>query len=178
MSDLSFNEAREIITKRIYEFCYECTKYYKILNMDDKIIYRELSYEIVGVLFEVFDELGYGHKESYYENAVAKGFDFKKIKYKRQIPYKLTFKGKEIGKYVLDFIIEDKIVLEIKRGNYFGKKNIEQVFNYLKVTNLKLAILANFTANGVKFIRIVNSDKYIKQPQEYKLTISKKLLRL
>jgi len=141
-----------------------------------EIIYKELSYEIVGVLFEVFNDLGYGHKESYYEKAVARGFDYRSIKYRRQVPFKLNFKGKEIGRYYLDFLIDGKIVLEIKRGNYFGKKNIEQVFNYLKVTNLKLAILANFTPNGIKFIRIVNSDKFMSQPEEYKLTISKKIL--
>ncbi len=141
-----------------------------------EIIHKELSYEIVGVLFEVYNDLGYGHKESYYEKAVAHGFDFRKIGYQRQVPYKLLFKGKDIGRYYLDFLVEGKIVLEIKRGSYYGKKNIEQVFNYLKATNLKLAILANFTPDGVKFIRIVNSDKFIKQPEEYKLTISKKLL--
>lgn len=59
----------------------------------------------------------------------------------------------------LDFLVEDKIVLEIKKGNYYSKKNIEQVKQYLKVTNLKLAILANFTPSGVKFLRVLNSDK-------------------
>jgi GxxExxY protein len=143
-----------------------------------EIIHKELSYEIVGVLFEVYNDLGYGHKEIYYERAIAAGFEDRKIPYKRQVPYKLMFKDKEIGRYFLDFLVDGKIVLEIKRGNYFGKKNIEQVFNYLKVTNLKLAILANFTPNGVKFIRIVNSDKFMTKPEEYKLTISKKLLHL
>jgi len=143
-----------------------------------EIIHKELSYEIVGVLFEVYNDLGYGHKEIYYEKAIAGGFDDREIGYQKQVPFKLMFKGKEIGRYYLDFLVEGKIVLEIKRGNYFGKKNIEQVFNYLKATNLKLAILANFTPNGIKFIRIVNSDKFMKQPEEYKLTLSKKLLHL
>jgi len=71
-------------------------------------------------------------------------------------------------------LIENKIVLEIKKGNYFGKRNIEQILNYLKMTNLKLGILANFTPNGVKFLRVLNSDKYRKEPKEDKLTISKK----
>jgi len=51
--------------------------------MEDKVIYKELSYEIVGILFEVFDELGFGHKESYYEQAVAEGLRSKYIKFKR-----------------------------------------------------------------------------------------------
>lgn len=79
-----------------------------------------------------------------------------KVKYKQQVPYKLTFKGEVVGKYYLDFLVEDKIVLELKKGNYFSKRNIEQVKEYLRATDMKLAILANFTQNGVKFLRILN----------------------
>jgi len=57
---------------------------------------------------------------------------------------------------LIDFLVEDKILVEIKKGNYFSKKNIEQVYAYLKATGLKLAILANFTSTGVKFRRILN----------------------
>ena len=146
--------------------------------MEDKVIYKELSYEIVGILFEVFDELSFGYKESYYEQAIAEGLKLRRIKYKRQVPYQLMFKNKFIGKIYLDFLVDDKIVLEIKRGYYYSKKNMEQVLNYLKMTNKKLAILANFTPKGVKFIRILNSEKYTKQTEEYNLTISKRLRRL
>jgi GxxExxY protein len=122
-----------------------------------KVIYKELSFEIVGVLFEVYNELGYGYQEKYYEKAIAQCFAERKIKFKRQAPFKIEFKGKIIGRNYLDFSVEDKIVLEIKKGNYFSKRNIEQVKQYLKLTGLKLAILANFTSNGIKFIRILNA---------------------
>ncbi len=120
------------------------------------ILYPELSYKIVGVLFEVYNELGYGYQEKYYEKAIAKYFDMQNIKFKRQAPYKIRIKGEIIGRYYLDFLVENKIVLEIKKGNYFPKQNIEQVNAYLKVTNLQLGILANFTSNNVKFMRLVN----------------------
>lgn len=145
--------------------------------MEDKIIHKELSYKIVGVLFEVFEELGYGYKESCYQKAIERGLKIKNIPHKSQVPFKLAYKGQVIGKIYLDFLIDGKIILEIKKGNYFGRKNIEQILNYLKMTGLKLAILANFTPNGVKFLRILNSDKFNK-PQEYKITITKKLFRL
>lgn len=61
-----------------------------------------------------------------------------------------------VGKYFLDFLVEQKIVLEIKKGNHFSKQNITQVKGYLKITNLKLAILANFMPNIVKFFRALN----------------------
>lgn len=70
----------------------------------------------------------------------------------------LKYKGELIGKYRLDFLIDDKIVLEIKKDKLFSKKNIEQTFAYLKSRKLKLGILANFTREGLKFKRIVNLE--------------------
>lgn len=122
----------------------------------DKVIYKELSYKIVGILFEVYNELGYGFKEKHYERAIAKVFSEQKIKFKTQAPFAIKFKDKVIGRSYLDFLIEDKIVLEIKKGRYFSKRNLEQVKEYLKVTGLKLAILANFTPNGIKYLRVLN----------------------
>lgn len=122
----------------------------------DKVIYKELSYKIVGTIFEVFRELGYGFKERYYEDAIAKEFRNNNIKFRRQIPCKLMYKGEAIGNYRFDFLIEDKIVVELKRGDYFSKNNITQALQYLKASNLKLAILVNITNEGVKFKRILN----------------------
>lgn len=125
--------------------------------MIDKCIYKELSYSIVGILFEALNLLGYGYQEKYYEKALIKLFSDAGIKFKNQVPFKISIKGEVIGRYYLDFIIEDKVVLEIKRGYFFPKTNIEQVQGYLKVTNLKLAILANFSPSGIKYKRILNS---------------------
>lgn len=124
--------------------------------MEDKVVYKELSYVIVGILFEVFNEIGYGYQEKHYQKAIEKSFFSNKIKFKSQVPYKIKFKGEEVGRYYLDFLIEGKIILEIKKGNYFAKRNINQVNGYLKATGLKLAILANFTSDGVKFKRLLN----------------------
>jgi len=126
-----------------------------------KIIYKELSYEVVGILFEVFNELGYGYKEKYYQRAIAYLLKEKNISFKEQLMYRVNFKGKNIGNQFLDFLIDDKIILEIKKGNYFSRHNIEQVKQYLQVTNKKLAILANFTERGVKTMRILNINQTI-----------------
>jgi GxxExxY protein len=124
--------------------------------MPGKIIYKDLSYQIMGVIFEVYNELGYGYQEKYYEKAIAKAFDKKGILYKQQLAYKVKFKGEFIGIQYLDFLIEDRIILELKKGNYFPKRNIEQIKRYLNITNKQLAILANFTSSGVKSLRILN----------------------
>ena len=59
----------------------------------------------------------------------------------------------------MDFLIEGKVVLEIKVGEHFSGSNINQLFGYLKATDLKLGILANFTRTGVKYKRIININK-------------------
>lgn len=122
----------------------------------EKVIYKNLSYRIVGILFEVYNELGYGYQEKFYEKAIEKYFIKNNIKFRRQAPYKVYIKEEIIGKYYLDFLIENRIVLEIKKGNYFSRRNIEQIKGYLSATGMKLAIIANFTSSGVKFFRALN----------------------
>lgn len=123
---------------------------------EGKVIYKDLSYKIVGILFEVYNELGYGYKERYYEKAVAEYFNKERIKFREQAAYRILLRDKVIAINYIDFVIDDKIVLEIKKGHYFSKQNLEQVKQYLQVTGLKLAILANFMPKGVKYIRILN----------------------
>ncbi len=120
------------------------------------LIYPELSYSIVGILFEIYKELGSGYREKYYQNAIAFELKQKKYRFTEQVFLPLIYKNNKIGKVFLDFLVEDKIILEIKKDDRFSRKNIEQVYNYLKINNLKLGILANFTKEGIKFKRILN----------------------
>ena len=123
---------------------------------DTNLIYPELSYQIVGILFAVYNEMGYGYQEKYYQKAIASKLKETNIIFQEQFPAKVNFNDNIIGKYFLDFIIEDKIILEIKKLDKFLRKDIEQTYAYLKATNLKLGILANFTKRGLQFKRIVN----------------------
>lgn len=68
----------------------------------------------------------------------------------------MRFKEKDLGVYFFDFLAFDKIVVEIKKRNYFSIKDINQLFGYLKATGLKLGLLIHFTNMGVKYRRIVN----------------------
>ena len=122
----------------------------------EDLIYPELSYQIIGILFEIYKELGSGYQERYYQKVVATELKRCGLKFKEQVSVPLIYKGQRIGNYFLDFLIEEKIILEIKRGERLSGKNIEQVYAYLKAANLKLGIIANFTKEGVKFKRILN----------------------
>ena len=123
------------------------------------LLYPELSYQVVGILFDIFTELGYGYRENQYQKAVEMALKSIKLGYEKELPVKISYKGEFVTTVCLDFLIDSKIVLELKQGNRFNKKDIEQVYNYLKVTKLKLGILARFTKSGVKFMRVVNIDK-------------------
>lgn len=121
-----------------------------------ELIYPELSYKVVGILYDVFNELGPGHKEAYYQNAIAVALRKSNISFREQVYFPLAFKDELIGKYFLDFLIDEKIILELKAGDRLARKNIEQIYSYLKASKLKLGILANFASSEVKFKRILN----------------------
>ncbi len=125
-----------------------------VRNQD--ILYPDLSYKIIGILFEVNNLLGPGLLEKHYQKALEISFKENKIKFIPQCPYKVSFKGQVIGRYFMDFVIEEKIVVELKRGEYFSNNNIKQLLGYLKITNLKLGLLVSITSNGLKYKRILN----------------------
>lgn len=122
----------------------------------DDLIYPELSFKIVGCAFEVYNELGYGHKEKYYQKALAVSFKKNNLLFKEQVNFTLKFQGETIGKGFCDFLVEEKIIVELKKSARFSKSNIEQVNQYLKSSGLKLAILINYTPSGAIFKRFVN----------------------
>jgi len=122
----------------------------------EKVVYPELSYKIVGILFDIWREIGYSHKEKYIQAAIESAFVKNDIPFKREVKADLKFRDDKIGTYFLDFLVDNKIILEIKRRNYFSKDDITQIYNYLKTTCLRLGIIAHFTKDGVKFKRILN----------------------
>jgi GxxExxY protein len=123
------------------------------------LVYPELSYEIVGCAYDVWDELGPGHLEKVYQKALGISLSARNLSFQEQIQYPVKFKNEIVGKGILDFLVEKKIILEIKKDEIFSKPNIEQVLNYLKISQLKLAILINFGKSGIKTKRIVNINE-------------------
>jgi len=120
------------------------------------ILYPQLSYQIIGVLFEVYNKFGPGLQEKYYQKEIAAIFKILKIPFKEQVVYKIALSDGTSVRCFFDFVIDNKIALEIKKGDRFLKNNIDQLFSYLKISKLKLGILANFTSRGLQFKRIIN----------------------
>lgn len=121
-----------------------------------ELIYPELSYKIIGRAFRVYNQLGYGYQEKYYQRAYAHELTKEQLAFLREVSVKINYDGANIGKYFLDFIVDNKIIVELKVASEFKYKYIRQVLEYLNETNKKLAILIYFTKSGVKYRRIIN----------------------
>lgn len=122
---------------------------------EEKILYKELSYKIVGLAMQVHTELGYGFLEKVYENALIILLRENGIKAEQQVPIKVHFHGQIIGEYVADILIEDSIILELKAQDKIIENHKAQTLNYLKATGLKLAILLNFGKHKLEYERLV-----------------------
>lgn len=118
-------------------------------------LYKELTYKIIGCLYEVHKELGSVHKEIIYHKALAIELKSKNIPFTEEKGIEIKYKGKRIGAYRPDFIIDDKVILEIKVAPFITKSMQDQVYYYIKGTKYKLVLLANFGTPKVGIKRLI-----------------------
>jgi GxxExxY protein len=112
-------------------------------------LYEELSYQIIGILIEVHKELGAYAREKQYADLFEK-----KIK-TANLPYKRELAIGDSGN-ILDFLIDDKIIVEFKTVAYLVAEHYDQVKRYLHQSNLKLGILVNFRDKRLHPKRVLN----------------------
>ncbi len=126
--------------------------------MDDKLIYKDLSYKINGILFAVHNELGRFKNEKQYSDKIEEYLKKLKVVYEREKTLPSSIKQEIIGKDRVDFIVDSKIVLEVKAKSFLNKEDYYQVRRYLSIINRKLGILVNFRAKYIVPKRILNSQ--------------------
>jgi|SRR3989339_888087 len=124
--------------------------------MLEKIIYPKLSYEITGLCFKVHNQLGRFAKERQYADALEILLQKTKIKYQREIAKNYKFEQANIGRNIIDFLIEEKIIVELKAKQFITKTDYRQVQRYLQATNSRLGLLVNFNNRYLKPKRIIN----------------------
>ena len=122
---------------------------------EEKIIYKDLSYKIVGLAMKVHTELGYGFLEKVYENALMVLFEENQISAQQQIPVKVSFHGRIVGDNVADIVVENRIILELKAGERIAEIHKAQTLNYLKATQFRLGLLLNFGKHKLEYERLV-----------------------
>jgi GxxExxY protein len=120
------------------------------------VLYPELSFELMNVLFEVHNQLGPGFTEDIYENALVLELNSRHIPFEVQKPVQISYKGQYIGNYRLDLLFDDKSILELKAVSEFNDIFKHQLLSYLIATGLHLGILVNFGKSRLESVRIVN----------------------
>lgn len=124
---------------------------------EEKIIHKDLSYKIVGLAFNVQKILGRYAREKQYGDLFEKNLKENNFQYKREFIISKT--GDDLNK--IDFLIENKIVLELKAKPFIEKSDYYQVKRYLNFVKLKLGIIINFRQKYLQPKRIINSEKLL-----------------
>lgn len=126
----------------------------------EEYIYKDENYTIVGILFEVHKNLGKGFSEIVYKDAIEYELQQQNIPYQREKEFSVNYKNTILKhKFYADFVVYDKIILEIKTVNCFDNSHYNQCLNYLKISKNKLAILVNFNLTSLEYKRIIDSKK-------------------
>ena len=124
--------------------------------MEEQLIYKKESYKIIGICMEVHRILGKGHSEIIYKDAIEYELKLAEIPYSREKKYKIDYKDIILKhSYNADFVVYDKIILEVKAIETLTNSNIKQTLNYLASSKLKLGLLVNFGEDSLKYKRIV-----------------------
>ncbi len=106
--------------------------------------FRDLTEEIIGIFYSVYNELGYGFLESVYEKSMMIALTEAGLRATRQSPIKVNFRGSEVGIFQADLLVEDLILIELKAASGLDNAHEAQLLNYLRATEIEVGLLMNF----------------------------------
>lgn len=121
--------------------------------MDD---INDISRQIIGKAYRVYNTLGPGFLEKVYENSLAYELRLSGLTVAQQKPIDVYYEEQVVGLYYCDLLVDNRILVEIKAIKELDKIHFAQVLNYLKACDLNLGLLINFGPEGIKVKRIVN----------------------
>jgi len=129
--------------------------------MEERLLYSEETYQIIGAAIEVHQIIGCGFTEPLYQEAFEEELRIRNIPFQREQTYRFTYKGKCLNKeFRPDFVCFGKIIVELKAVSDLVDEHIAQVYNYLKATDMKLGMLINFGKKSLEYKRIPCSKKW------------------
>ena len=118
---------------------------------------EDITYKIRGCVYEVFRELGAGFLEKVYESALVIELTKQGLDCKIQYPLLVKYKGNVVGEYIVDILVEGRIVLELKAVSKLLPVHEAQLLNYMKATKVELGLLINFTHPKAEIKRYVSN---------------------
>lgn len=124
------------------------------------LLEEELTFKLRGIFIEVSRNYGYSYKEKVYQNILSKKFKVHKINF-AQYPIVSVMDiedGDQIDKYIPDFLVENKIIIEIKAQRYVASSHIDQLVKYLHSTKYEIGFLVNFGSPKVEIIRRIYTN--------------------
>ncbi|MFN2492778.1 MAG: GxxExxY protein [Pyrinomonadaceae bacterium] len=128
--------------------------------------HRDLTQKIIGIFYEVYNELGHGFIESVYESAFEVALLSKGLTVLRQIEVPVWFRGQRIGDFTADMLVDQSVLLELKAGRALNAAHEAQILNYLRATEIEVGILFNFGLNPeFKRMAFDNSRKQAGRPK-------------
>ena len=121
-----------------------------------KLIHKDEAYFIIGLCMEVHNTLGKGFSEAVYSEALEIELEDNGVPYSKEEKFNIYYKGKSLSKkYYADFVIDNKIILELKAVEGISKSHIKQTLNYLAVSKLRLGLVVNFGEDSLNYKRVV-----------------------
>jgi len=134
-----------------------------------ELLYKDETYRIIGLCMEVHQELGKGHDEVIYKDALEVECQRNAVPYSREKKYEVEYKGVILPHfYYADFVIFEKVLFEGKACQRLTDAHVKQVMNYLAASKLKLGLLVNFGEDSMTWNRIIRSESKPTQPPDLK----------
>ena len=106
--------------------------------------HQDLTGQVIGVFYQVYNELGHGFLESVYENAMEIALSSANLHVKRQFPLPVFFRGLQIGDFRADLLVEEAVIVEVKAARSLEPVHEAQLLNYLRASQLEIGLLLNF----------------------------------
>jgi len=122
------------------------------------LIYKDLTHSIIGAAMEVHRELKPGFTEKIYEKALTIELDLRKIPFQVQKEVQVEYKGRIVGDHILDVIVDEKVIVELKAVEQIDKVHEAQLIGYLKASKCRIGLLINFSKASLEWKRILLKD--------------------
>lgn len=119
--------------------------------------YSEITGKIIGCAMKIHQKMRNGYQELIYHRCLAIEFKKENIMVQDEIELPIFYEGIEVGKRRVDFLINKKVVLEIKAVSELNDTHLAQALNYLEGLNLEIGLLLNFGSKSLEIKRIINN---------------------
>lgn len=125
------------------------------MDTDEHGLPTDLTGAVIGSAFEIANVLGAGFLEKVYERAMLRELTLRGIRARTQVPFSICYKEHNVGEYLADLVVEEKVIVEVKCVERFANEHLAQCINYLKASGLRVALLINFQRPKLEWRRVL-----------------------